>query len=217
MISQQNTIESSRVKEKKRVAQELHDGVLGRMFGVRMNLDSLNKIQDDLAISQRDSYLSELKNIEQDIREISHDLNREKSELINNFVTIVDNMLEEQRKTFPAKLISSIDSAIKWDKVQNSVKINLYRIIQESLQNCNKYANATIIKVELKKKDDSIVLLVKDNGVGFDVKSKKKGIGLQNMISRTNECDGQFDISAIRGQGSTVVVTIPTEQKQIPI
>jgi signal transduction histidine kinase len=58
------------------MAQELHDGVLGRMFGVRMNLDSLNKFQDDQAISQRDSYLSELKNIEQDIREISHDLNR---------------------------------------------------------------------------------------------------------------------------------------------
>jgi signal transduction histidine kinase len=44
MILQQNTIETSRVQEKKRVAQELHDGVLGRMFGVRMNLDSLNKI-----------------------------------------------------------------------------------------------------------------------------------------------------------------------------
>ena len=217
MISQQNTIESSRVKEKKRVAQELHDGVLGRMFGVRMNLDSLNKIQDDLAISQRDSYLSELKNIEQDIREISHDLNREKSELINNFVTIVDNMLEEQRKTFPSKIVSTIDSAIKWDKVKNSVKINLYRIIQESLQNCNKYSNATVIKVELKKKDDSIVLLVKDNGIGFNIKTKKKGIGLNNMISRTNECDGQFDISSVKGQGSTIVVTIPLEQKQIPV
>lgn len=217
MISQQNTIESSRVQEKKRVAQELHDGVLGRMFGVRMNLDSLNKIQDDTAISQRNSYLSELKNIEQDIREISHDLNREKSELINNFVTIVDNMLEEQRKTFPAKLVSTIDSTIKWDKVKNSVKINLYRIIQESLQNCNKYANATIIKVELKKKDDSIVLLIKDNGIGFNVKTKKKGIGLQNMISRTNECEGQFEITSVKEQGSTIIVTIPTEQKQIPI
>ncbi|MDG2433833.1 ATP-binding protein [Flavobacterium sp.] len=217
MISQQNTIETSRVQEKKRVAQELHDGVLGRMFGVRMNLDSLNKIQDDMAIQQRDSYLSELKNIEQDIREISHDLNREKSELINNFVTIVDNMLEEQRKTFPAKIISTIDSSIKWDQVKNSVKINLYRIIQESLQNCNKYANASVIKVELKKKDDTIVLLVKDDGIGFDIKTKKKGIGLNNMISRTNECDGQFDVSSIKGQGSTIIVTIPTEQKQIPL
>lgn len=217
MISQQNTIESNRVQEKKRVAQELHDGVLGRMFGVRMNLDSLNKVQDEQAIDQRNSYLSELKNIEQDIREISHDLNREKSELINNFVAIVDNLLEEQRKTFETKLVSTIDSSIKWDRVKNSSKINLYRIIQESLQNCNKYAKATTIIVELKKKDDSIVLLIKDNGVGFNAKTKKKGIGLQNMISRTNECNGIFDISSAIGQGSTICVTIPIEQKQIPL
>jgi signal transduction histidine kinase len=96
MISQQNTIETNRLQEKKRVAQELHDGVLGRMF-CKNEFDSLNKIQDDKAISQRDSYLSELKNIEQDIREI-YDLN--KSELINNFVAIVDNLLEEQKKLF---------------------------------------------------------------------------------------------------------------------
>jgi signal transduction histidine kinase len=53
-------------------------------------------------------------------------------------------------------------------------KINLYRILQESLQNCNKYANATLINVELKKKDDSIVLSIRDNGVGFNIKSKKE-------------------------------------------
>jgi uncharacterized protein YaaN involved in tellurite resistance len=84
------------------------------MFGVRMNLDGLNGFQDEMAVSQR-SYLSELKNIEQDIREISHDLNREKSELINNFVAIVDNLFEEQRKTFQTKLVSNIDSSIKWE------------------------------------------------------------------------------------------------------
>ena len=217
MISQQNTIESNRVEEKKRVAQELHDGVLGRMFGVRMNLDSLNKFQDEQAIDQRNNYLSELKNIEQDIREISHDLNREKSELINNFVTIVDNLLEEQRKTFSTTLVATIDSSIKWDKVENSAKINLYRILQESLQNCNKYAKATTIKVELKKKDDFIVLLIKDDGLGFNAKTKKKGIGLQNMISRTNECKGTIDVTSTLGQGSTICVTIPIEQKQIPV
>jgi uncharacterized protein YaaN involved in tellurite resistance len=69
---------------------------------------------------QQSSYLSELKNIEQDIREISHDLNREKSELINNFVAIVDNLFEEQRKTYPSKLVSNIDSTIKWELLVNS-------------------------------------------------------------------------------------------------
>lgn len=214
MISQQNTIESNRVEEKKRVAQELHDGVLGRMFGVRMNLDSLNKIHDEMAINQRINYLSELKNIEQDIREISHDLNREKSELINNFVAIVDNLFEEQRKTFTSKLVSIIDRRIKWELMANSVKINLFRIIQESLQNINKYAKADSITVELKRQEDDLLLVITDNGVGFNSKTKRKGIGIQNMFSRTKECNGLFNIKSKKGEGTVITVTLPIEQKQ---
>ncbi|SEA82295.1 Tetratricopeptide repeat-containing protein [Flavobacterium gillisiae] len=216
MISQQNTIETNRVEEKRRVAQELHDGVLGRMFGVRMNLDGLNGFQDEMAVQQRSSYLSELKNIEQDIREISHDLNREKSELINNFVAIVDNLFEEQRKTYPSKLVSNIDSTIKWELLVNSVKINLYRIIQESLQNINKYANANTIKIELKKKDGNLSLVISDNGIGFNSKIKNKGIGIQNMLSRTKECHGEFHIKSKKGDGTIITIIIPIEQKLIP-
>jgi signal transduction histidine kinase len=58
------------------------------------------------------------------------------------------------------------------------------------------------------------VLLVKDNGIDSILKQRKKGIGLNNMISRTNRCNGQFDITSEKGQGSTIVVTIPLEQKQ---
>ncbi|WP_366185407.1 ATP-binding protein [Flavobacterium ovatum] len=216
IITQQNTIETSRVEEKKRVAQELHDGVLGRMFGVRMNLEGLNSYNDDLAVSQRKSYIVELKNIEQDIREISHDLNREKSELINNFVAIVDNLFEEQRKTFPSKLISNIDSSINWDIMPNGIKINLFRIIQESLQNCNKYANANSITVEIRKVNENINLSIQDDGMGFNVNLKKKGIGLQNMTSRAKECKGEFNVKSKNGEGTKITVIIPIEQKQIP-
>ncbi|TDD78367.1 ATP-binding protein [Flavobacterium caseinilyticum] len=215
MISQQNTIETNRVKEKKRVAQELHDGVLGRMFGIRMNLDSLNKMHDGTTIEKRTNYLTELKNIEQDIREISHDLNREKSELINNFVAIVDNLLEEQKKTFHPKLVASIDRTIKWELLSNSVKINLYRIIQESLQNINKYANAKTIKIELKKNDEDLLLIISDDGNGFDINKSKKGIGLQNIQSRTSECNGTVDIKSKKGDGTMITISVPLEIKQI--
>ena len=209
MISQQNNVETIRVMEKKRVAQELHDGVLGRMFGVRMNLDSLNKNYGESASRQRISYLIELKNIEQDIREISHDLNREKSELINNFVAIVDNLFEDQKKTFKSKLYSAIDSNIKWEAMSNANKINLYRIVQESLQNINKYAQASSIKVEFKKELDNLFLQISDDGIGFNVNKAKKGIGLQNMLSRINECKGTFEIKSKRGEGTIITVTVP--------
>jgi signal transduction histidine kinase len=215
MISQQSTIETNRIVEKKRVAQELHDGVLGRMFGVRMNLDGLNKFNDEIAVNQRNNYLIELKNIEQDIREISHDLNREKSELINNFVAIVNNLFEEQKKTFKPKLVTSVDAKIKWESLSNAVKINLYRIIQESLQNINKYANAKTIKVELKKNGSDLFLSINDDGVGFNVNKAKKGIGIQNIQSRTNECNGTVGIKSNKGEGTSIIITIPIEQKQI--
>jgi signal transduction histidine kinase len=157
--------------------------------------------------------LAELKNIEQDIREISHDLNREKYVLINNFVAIVSNLLEEQANSFEANLVSSLDESIQWDKVSNAVKINLYRILQESLQNINKYANAKHIAVELKKEDEHILLKITDDGIGFDVNTKKKGIGLQNMQSRVDECEGVFEIKSKKGKGTTTTVSVPIEKK----
>ncbi len=215
LINQQNTIEINNIKEKKRVARELHDGVLGRMFGIRINLDSLNKINDESGIEQRLNYLAELKNIEQDIREISHNLNREKSELINNFVAIVANLFEEQKKTYPTKFIAYIDPSIKWDLIDNTVKINLYRILQESLQNCNKYAKAETIKVEFKKLDNlSLLLKISDDGEGFNVNKAKKGIGLQNIKTRTIECEGTLEIKSKKEEGTSIIVTIPI--KKIP-
>jgi signal transduction histidine kinase len=209
MISQQATIEESREKEKKRIAQELHDGVLGRLFGARLNLDSLNRFTDDDSINNRFNYLNELKNIEQDIREISHDLNREKYILINNFVAIVTNLIEEQKNAFSAQVNFTIDEKIKWDRVANTTKINLYRMLQEALQNCNKYANAAKIEVVFELIQDSIQLTISDNGNGFDAKSKKKGIGLQNMVSRTNECKGKLDVDSTKGLGTTIKILIP--------
>jgi signal transduction histidine kinase len=217
MITQQSTIEENRVKEKKRIAQELHDGVLGRLFGARLNLDSLNRFTDEESVNSRFNYLAELKNIEQDIREISHDLNREKYVLINNFVAIVSNLLEEQSNSFEAALISSLDESIQWDKVANNVKINLYRILQESLQNINKYANAKNISVELRKVNGQIVLKISDDGIGFDVNTKKKGIGLQNMQSRVQECEGTFEIKSKKGKGTTTVVMVPLEKVSVDL
>jgi signal transduction histidine kinase len=97
----------------------------------------------------------------------------------------------------------------------NSVKINLYRIMQESLQNINKYANANTVKIELKKKGDDLVLVISDDGIGFNAKVKKKGIGIQNMLSRTKECNGEFQINSKKGEGTTITIIVPIEQKLI--
>ena len=211
MISQQNEIELTRIKEKKKVAQELHDGVLGRMFGIRISLDSLDKLDESEAISKRKKYLDELKNIEQDIREISHDLNREKSELINNFVSILNKLFEDQKNTYSSKLITVFDPEIKWDLISNIVKINLYRIVQEGLQNCNKYAKADIIRVEFKNENDNLVLTIEDDGIGFNTNKTKNGIGLNNIEYRATECKGTVTIKSAKGEGTILTIKVPIE------
>jgi signal transduction histidine kinase len=213
MISQQNAIETMRINEKKKVAQELHDGVLGRMFGVRISLDSLDKLDEETAAEKRKKYLLELKEIEQDIREISHDLNKEKSGLINNFIAILEKLFQNQISTFDTQLVYNIDSNIKWDLVSNVVKINLYRIIQEALQNCNKYAKAKTITVEFKSEINHLVLSISDDGIGFNTHKTKKGIGLQNIVYRTAECSGNVEINSAKGEGTTILVKIPIDQK----
>ncbi|MFB9077827.1 ATP-binding protein [Flavobacterium procerum] len=212
MISQQNEIEQTRIKEKKKVAQELHDGVLGRMFGIRISLDSLDKMDEAQAAEKRKKYLNELKNIEQDIREISHDLNREKSELINNFVAILKKLFENQKNTYSSKLITTFDPNIKWELISNIDKINLYRIIQEGLQNCNKYAEADIITVELKIENDFLVVRIADDGIGFDIRRTKNGIGLHNIEYRTAESKGIVTIESVKAEGTTLKVKIPIDQ-----
>ncbi len=217
MMSQQSIIDESRNKEKKRLAQDLHDGVLGRMFGLRLNLDSLNSSDEAAAKERRHELLNELKTIEQDIREISHDLNREKLVLINNFVSIVHNLLEEQKLLHEAGVTYHIDTAMNWDKIGNAIKINLYRILQEGLQNINKYAKAKNITVEISGNAENVFLKIEDDGIGFDVSKKSKGIGMQNMISRTNDCKGIIDISSKIGEGSKIVITVPIETKSLII
>jgi signal transduction histidine kinase len=217
MLSQQKQLDDVVQKEKQRIGQELHDGVLGRLFGARLNLDSLNKSADEQAINGRNHYISELKNIEQDIREISHELNREKFALINNFVAILTNLFEEQRNlSEETDLKYKIDSSINWDKIHNNVKINIYRIIQESMQNINKYASAKNVSVNLIKDAENIHLTILDDGVGFDVNKKSKGIGLQNIESRVTSCQGTFEIKSKKGKGTSITIDIPIEKQSTP-
>ena len=218
IITQQNKIDEGRVMEKSRIAKELHDGVLGRMFGLRLNLDGLNKRDDEPAIQERLRCLEELKIIEQDLREISHELSREKYVLINNFVAIVNSLLEDQSKVNTAELSYKIGVDIDWDLLSNTTKINLYRILQETLQNINKYAKAKNIKVEFKKdKKGNLILNIADDGIGFDVAKKSKGIGLKNIVTRTHECEGTIEIKSFIDKGSQIKITVPLDSKSIKI
>ena len=208
MLSQQDKVEEARANEKKRISQELHDGILGRLFGTRLSLDSLNFNEGKEAIKTRSNYISELKTIEEDIRKISHDLN---TDFISGsgFMDIITELIEKQTQAYRLNYKFSHDDYINWESIPNKTKINIYRIVQESLQNIYKHANAKNVKISFKPKNNVIWLSISDDGKGFDIHKSKKGIGLKNISSRVNEFEGKVNFDSEINKGTTITIDIP--------
>lgn len=210
MLNQQQRLEEVVVREKQRIGRDLHDGVLGRMFGARMNLDSMTKeLVSEEALQKRNHFMKELQEIEQDIREVSHELSREKRNIIDNFYAIFAQLLEDQKAAHKTKLDYDIDPTIVWSEIGNNIKINLYRIVQEALQNINKYAEANHITVTVQERKNEIRLIVTDDGIGFDTDKKAKGIGMKNITARVEACYGSFKVTSKKGEGTQIKVSFP--------
>ncbi|AWI24927.1 sensor histidine kinase [Flavobacterium pallidum] len=209
MITQQDKQEETRQAEKKRIAQEIHDGVLGKLFGTRMHLGLLNDRDGKEAHTERVTYIDELKTLEQELREISHDLNSEKQAVANNFVQMVMNFIETQRTVCKAAITINMENKIDWAAVDSVAKINLYRILQEAFQNINKHAQASDVSVDFTQQDGNILLTVYDDGVGFNYFKKKKGIGMLNMHSRITGSGGTMAVVTAPGVGTKLEFALP--------
>lgn len=208
MLSQNENIEEARTIEKKRISEELHDGVLGRLFGTRLSLDSLNMNNSQEAIKTRSQYINKLKTIEDDIRKVSHELN---TDFVSGsgFIDIIKTLVETQTLTYKLAYKLNRDDAIHWEEISNKNKIHIYRIIQESLHNIYKHAHATEVIISFTLKKNVICLTIKDDGSGFVINKAKSGIGLKNMTSRIKEINGTIEITSEKDLGTTVTILAP--------
>jgi len=208
MLSQQDKIDEARVAEKKRVSQEIHDGILSRLFGIRLSLDSLNMSVQPKAIETREKYLVDLKEIESDLRQVSHELN---TDFVSgsNYISIIKTLVETQTKVYKLKYDLKNDDNIDWDTVSNKTKIHYYRIIQEALQNIYKHADALEVNISFKQKNNVICLTISDNGSGFDLNKARKGIGLKNINTRVQEINGTLEIYSTANSGTKLIIKVP--------
>lgn len=208
MLSQQDKVDGARDDEKKRISQELHDGVLSRLFGTRLSLDSYNLKEGNEAIQVRSKYICELQTIENDIRKISHDLN---TDFVSGsgFMDILMELIDHQSEMHQIAYDFDYTEAIQWESVSNKTKINMYRMVQESLQNIYKHASAKRIKISIDLKKDVIWVVINDDGIGFDPSKIKKGIGLKNIYARVKELNGTVSFHTQINHGTTIELKIP--------
>jgi signal transduction histidine kinase len=87
--------------------------------------------------------------------------------------------------------------------------MNIYRIIQEAVNNALKYADAEHIGVKIKTMEDDFLILVKDDGKGFKLGERQDGNGLNNMKKRAMDLNGKVVVKSKPGQGTTVALQFP--------
>lgn len=214
LLYQQKKLEETRNREKNRISRELHDGVLGNLVGNIYMLSHLSEKKDENSLQSMQKYINDLWLIEEEIRSISHNLYSDFITSRVSFLHLMEQLLEERQKIGKYEYILENDELIAWDKLSSNIKINLYRIIQEAINNINKYAAAGKVSIAFKKEDKNISLQIFDNGKGFDPEKAGKGMGLKNMKSRVKSLGGNFQLNSDR-EGTKIEIKIPIKNTQL--
>lgn len=184
--------------ERQRVSRDLHDDIGSRLANLRRMVEVRGLPQEQL--------LEQVQILAQDVRGISHRL-APPGHSAKNLVNMVQALAQEaQQATGIAVSVQAFD----FPEQLNAELLNeLYRIVQEALQNIARHAQAKTADIQLFLHDDELVLTIEDDGRGFDSKTKPKGIGLENMQLRATNAGGVFEITSQPGRGTHILVSIP--------
>jgi two-component system NarL family sensor kinase len=190
-------------QERGRLARELHDGIGQQLGGLKHRLEALKEtapVSDVIGIVDDTS---------REVRDLAHQM-MPRALVRLGLVPALEEMV---RRTFHGSPIKVAFEHFGMDgKLPNDAATGLYRIAQELVTNVLKHAQATEVDIQLLRNKRHVVLMVQDNGVGFDPGRKGKGIGLQNIADRSRALGGSVDVESSRGNGTLTTVRIPTEE-----
>jgi signal transduction histidine kinase len=205
MRSSQVALNNAREEEQNRISRELHDNVMNKLYGTRLQLGMLNAPSIPDVEVKRLEQIDVLQTIEQDIRAISHDLHTDVVASHFDYPVLLKQCVQQLSATTQTNLHLDCAAGIDWEAVSGLVKITLYRMVQEALSNVVKYAAATDCHITISQPDASTLLLtVRDTGKGFDVATASSGIGLKNMRDRARLVKADFCIESVIGQGTRI-------------
>lgn len=203
--------------ERARVARELHDGIGQALSTMKVRLETLAKIAradvSRLRVEDLDNLLPVIRQTIEEVRNTCMDLRPSTLDGLGILPTI-DWFTREFQTTYPFMQIEKkID--IRETDVPDSLKIIIYRIVQEALNNAARHSGAGIMLISLAKTDGEIRLALQDNGQGFDLDdllsadTVGRGFGLTSMKERAELSGGSFSIESSIGKGTTIRASWP--------
>ena len=198
---QKNEVEQAlyegEIHERERIAKDLHDGIGGRITGIKIHLENLaqqHKSSDlQNLTNQLEICLSELRNTARNLT----------PETLKKFG------LEEAIKDFCQNMSSSATSISCYVKNLNQIRdqktqIHIFHIIQETVNNAMKHSEASKILVQCTYEDHVLLLDIEDNGKGFESDKISRGLGLNNIEKRVHAFNGKLNIQTAPNSGTTV-------------
>lgn len=196
-------------RERRYIGMELHDNVNQLLAASLMYLGmSRNENKSITSLFETVSQATQFINTAvKEIRKLSHQLapaSFKNVSLQEVFGSLVANMNTQQNW----KVNIHFDTSFH-DEIREDIKVNLYRILQEQLNNIHKYAQASKVEVDVRMVGKYIRLRIADNGVGFNPQTVKRGIGLENITRRTHVFNGRMQLLSAPGKGCSLTVEIP--------
>ena len=194
------------VQERSRLARDLHDGLGGKLTGMKINLQELK--QKTGSGNDREEQFNA-------VMEILDDTVREMRRVSHNLMP--DTLSRAGLKTAVDDFCRSMSPKIVFNYYGDEARIDMklealvYRSIHELVNNALKYADASQIMVQIIRETDRIYFTVQDDGCGFDPTAETNGIGLQGIRSRVASFGGEMQIDSRAGEGTEINVELRVE------
>lgn len=186
--------------ERQRLARELHDGIGQSLAALKMQL------QFDKNPKAIDTTVQRIDIICDEVRSLSHQM----MPLVlkeNGLESAIEQLVEHNFSASPIK-VDFVCSGLE-RRLPSNIEVNVYRIIQELVSNILRHSKASEVGIQLLKRGKKLVLIVEDDGLGFNPTNKADGIGLNNISVRLEALGGNAQIQSSAGEGTYIHISIP--------
>ncbi|WP_066065424.1 sensor histidine kinase [Neobacillus soli] len=199
-------------EERKRLSREIHDGPAQMLANVILRSDLIERVYRDKgpeeAFSEVHSFKKMVRSALYEVRRIIYDLRPMALDDLG-LVPTLRKYLQTIEEYHNHSKIEFVNIGLE-RRLPTKYEVALFRMIQESVQNALKHANACQIKVRLEITNAAITVLVKDNGIGFDTNHKKpESFGMIGMRERVDLLDGEITFDSKIGKGTAVLICVP--------
>ncbi|MEP7254650.1 MAG: ATP-binding protein, partial [Ferruginibacter sp.] len=198
--------EDARETERADIGKELYDNINQLLNACRMYMEMAKRggTNSKIYLSRSSEYtLEAIEEIRKLTRGLSTNIIRDLG-----LCDAIENLTRDTMDTSELVISCTLESFMEKD-VSDKFKLNVYRIIQEQLNNILKHAKASEVNISLLQNKRSIMLTISDNGIGFDTEKKQKGVGLTSIKRRAVSYNGMADFVSNPDQGCVLTARFP--------